>query len=192
MSKDEKSMIDSHKPILIKKIVFHDFVDVRGKNRIVRFIIFRNMLLEKIKSVTLELGMTGFDYVMMIDLDIREFDAKSLFRDLNDSPYSIICSNGLFKLEIMRDTFASIMTNGTWLYTYHSLYDHHFSENNLDLHHKGKKVFELVSKHEEVLMKGVLRGMAQAAAELSSPFISDSRRLFAFSNPANPAICDAR
>ena len=106
--------------------MFHDFVDVRGKNRIVRFIIFRNMLLQKIREVTAELGLPGFDYVMMIDLDIREFDVKSLFRDLHDSPYSILCSNGLFKLEIMRDTFASIMTNGTWLYTYHSLYDHHF------------------------------------------------------------------
>ncbi len=86
------------------------------------------MLLEKIRQVTLDLKMDGFDYVMMIDLDIKEFDIKSLFRDLNDSPYDILCSNGLFKLEIMRDTFALKMTNGTWLYTYHSLYDHHFKD----------------------------------------------------------------
>lgn len=118
----------THRPSLVRKILFHDFVDVRGKNRIVRFIIFRNMLLAKIREVTAELGLPGFDYVMMIDLDIREFDSKSLFRDLHDSPHSILCSNGLFKLEIMRDTFASIMTNGTWLYTYHSLYDHHFKD----------------------------------------------------------------
>ena len=39
---------------------------------------------------------------------------------------------------------------------YETLYDHHFGENNLDLHHKGKKVFELVSKHEEVLMKELI------------------------------------
>ena len=57
-------------------------MDVRGKNRIVRFIIFRNMLLQKIKEVSSELGLSGFDYVMMIDLDIKEFDVSSLFRDL--------------------------------------------------------------------------------------------------------------
>jgi len=39
---------------------------------------------------------------------------------------------------------------------YETLYDHHFGENNLDLHRKGKKVFELVSKHEEVLMKELI------------------------------------
>merc|ERR1719295_842660 len=128
MSESKRALIKGHRPSLVKKILFHDFVDVRGKNRIVRFIIFRNMLLEKIRQVTEELGLPGFDYVMMIDLDIREFDVKSLFRDLNDSPYDILCANGLFKLEIMRDTFASIMTNGTWLYTYHSLYDHHFPD----------------------------------------------------------------
>lgn len=128
VSDSQKAAIEQHRPSLVKKILFHDFVDVRGKNRIVRFIIFRNMLLQKIRDVTEELGLPGFDYVMMIDLDIREFDVKSLFRDLNDSPYDILCANGLFKLEIMRDTFASVMTNGTWLYTYHSLYDHHFKD----------------------------------------------------------------
>merc|ERR1711933_705009 len=76
LSDSERSLIDTHKPSLIKKVLFHDFVDVRGKNRIVRFIIFRNMLLKKIKEITLELGMEGFDYVMMIDLDIKEFDIK--------------------------------------------------------------------------------------------------------------------
>lgn len=120
-------MIDRHQPSLVKKVLFHDFVDVRGKNRIVRFIIFRNMLLDKIQQISTELDMT-FDYLMMIDLDIKEFDISALFRDLNDSPYDVICSHGLFKLEIMRDTFASVMDNGTWLYTYHSLYNNHFRD----------------------------------------------------------------
>eukprot|EP01083_Nonionella_stella_P041140 111563_1 len=128
VTQEQRALIDTHRPRVIEKVLFHDFVDVRGKNRIVRFIIFRNMLLDKIKQMTLELDIDGFDYVMMIDLDIKEFDAKALFGDLNDSPYDILCANGLFKLEIMRDTFASVMANGTWLYTYHSLYDQHFKD----------------------------------------------------------------
>jgi selenocysteine lyase/cysteine desulfurase len=39
---------------------------------------------------------------------------------------------------------------------YEDLYDHHFNENGISLHEKGKKIFQLIHSHEEKLIKVLL------------------------------------
>ena len=39
---------------------------------------------------------------------------------------------------------------------YEDLYDHHFNENGISLHEKGKKIFQLIHGHEEKLIKVLL------------------------------------
>ena len=39
---------------------------------------------------------------------------------------------------------------------YENLYDHHFNEKGIGLHEKGKKIFQLIHKHEEKLIKVLL------------------------------------
>ena len=39
---------------------------------------------------------------------------------------------------------------------YEDLYDHHFNENSISLHEKGKKIFQLIHGHEEKLIKILL------------------------------------
>ena len=40
---------------------------------------------------------------------------------------------------------------------YETLYHHHFGESDLNLHHKSKKIFKLIAKHEEVLMRELIQ-----------------------------------
>ena len=40
---------------------------------------------------------------------------------------------------------------------YETLYSHHFTEQGLNLHEKGKKVFELIYNHEETLIKTLIK-----------------------------------
>ena len=42
-------------------------------------------------------------------------------------------------------------------YYYETLYHHHFGESVLSLHHKSKKIFKLIAKHEEVLMRELIQ-----------------------------------
>ena len=40
---------------------------------------------------------------------------------------------------------------------YETLYHHHFGESDFNLHHKSKKIFKLIAKHEEVLMRELIQ-----------------------------------
>lgn len=124
------------------------------KSRISIYIYLRNILLQEINSLIKEKHSNiDWNYLMLVDWDIPEFDSKMFFNELFDlqqlqsnvqtkketetkmksmdnetmdnstflvdyGTEIILCVNGWIGLNLMRDTFATVLENGKWMFSY--------------------------------------------------------------------------
>lgn len=104
-------------------------------DRISRFTIFRNFLLQKISHLArIELQeklQTTMDYLLIMDLDIFGFEYEIFFKEFyfllhgsaNEEntetdivPNVVLCGNAIISAHWMRDTYASVDMEGRWYF----------------------------------------------------------------------------
>eukprot|EP01083_Nonionella_stella_P174228 603379_1 len=86
--------------------------------RIERFVIYRNMLLNETQRLSAQLNIK-FDYVLVIDMDIYSFDARTFMNEMYFADADAVCMDGMDWMGYTRDTFATVKTNGGWLHYGH-------------------------------------------------------------------------
>eukprot|EP01083_Nonionella_stella_P007139 20630_1 len=128
--------IQQHKPSLVDKLlIFNDSIVANSMrklqtmlgnnktlNRIERYVVYRNMMLEQIRSIKDKYEQSpwhiSFDYLMLMDMDLFDVDKRMLFNELHYSPTQVMCANGVVYLfDLMYDIFASVLEDGTWMHS---------------------------------------------------------------------------
>ena len=110
--------------------------------RIERFVIYRNMLLNKTMNLSEEMGI-NFDYVLVIDMDIYSIDIRTFMNELYFMPHNIdgLCIDGIDWMGYTRDTFATVKINGGWVH-----YGHDTLVNNTKYIYDNKHAMEQRTK----------------------------------------------
>ena len=134
-----ETQIKDHKPSFVEKltifndsIVINDLIKLQkilqkpingstvNLNRIERYTVYRNMILNQIGLITDKyINIFKFDYLMLIDLDLFALDSRMIFNELYFSKTNIMCANGVvWMFDLMYDIFAAVMNDGQWMHQF--------------------------------------------------------------------------